>query len=169
MSAQFEVLEYHDSNLVSVSTVTAETGLRNTDTSAAYGSFPVRIPDDAGSGSNYSYELWVKLYCAVAPNESCSDFVIWKDFNSVVGTRIYMGPYDSTPANPKDAKSSYAIHTCEQDYYDRANALSWDSTNVATAVGNTTDFMVIQLEVTAAAITAAVSNSGIFHFGYVEA
>lgn len=103
---------------------------------------PITIP---ASGTNYSYEKWLRWECTAAPDTQCTNFEFWgPDSTPGTGLTIYAGTTD-TGVTPTDSDSSVATTQQDTNYYDSSNTLSISGT--LTSVGNKTDYLVLQLDV----------------------
>jgi hypothetical protein len=162
MASKWILREYHGTNLNSSSYVVSEVGFKNQDTSGAYGSFPIAIPDDAGT-FNYSYEMVVALVCTVAPDVSCSNFKIWCD-GAETGVRFMQGSSNNgtTPSQNLSTKATSNII----DHLGIANADQWDMDSYS-AVTNKTNYLYLQLRTSSDAISGV--ESGLWHYKYDEA
>lgn len=95
----------------------------------------------------YSYEVWLRFRCDVAPDNQVDNFKIWTTGTLPSGQRITINSTAVTEyQEPTDQKSTQGTRTSITDYTD-SNKLSIGGT--LTAVGDHSDFMVFQLEVDA--------------------
>lgn len=171
MSAQFDINEYHGPNLYSSTLFTTETFFRNVDTADVYTNYPIPVPDTPGLPltTNYSYETVVRLVCTQAPDNSVANFRIWKDYVSEDddgGVLFFVGPTDSV-FTPAKTNSSYADLACDGAQGNNlGNSWEWDNTTIITDVTHFTHYLVMQIDVTAAAVQG--NDNRIFHFAYDE-
>jgi len=118
-------------------------------------------PIQAGS---YSYEKWIRAKVDGAPDNYVENFKFWTDGDVDPNTTLRVGT-TPTGATPTDSESSVA--TNDATNYTSGNKMTWH-TNRLTSVGETTDFLVLQLEVGAAASAGNWSQETL-HYSYDEA
>ena len=99
------------------------------------------------TAGNRSYEKWVTARIDVAPDNQCNNFKFWTDGAVQSETTLYVGT-TATGATPTASASSVA--TTDATTYTSGSKLTWHAGNL-TSVGNTTDFLVLQLSTTASA------------------
>ena len=110
--------------------------------------YPLDVPS---AGTIYSYEVWVRFRCDVAPSLYCKNFKIWTSGSLPAGQRITINSSDVfdyiPPVNSKSIQGT------------RADLLNYTSSNKLpiagelNKVGDETAFMVFQLELDADAGT----------------
>jgi hypothetical protein len=172
MSAQFSTYEYHGVNLNSRTLFTAETAFRKSDTADAYSNHPIAVPDTHGLPLqiNRSCETVVKLVCTQAPDVSCTNFKVWKDYVAAdddQGVIFYFGSTDSV-FTPTSNDSSYADSICNNEYGNNlGNARDWDMQTSITAAFHSTHFGVWQMDVTATGQEGSYNRTA--HYVYDEA
>lgn len=115
---------------------------------------PITVPS---SGSAYSYEKWLKLYVDTAPANSVSNFKAWSaqggSGGAGTGLTINGAGAQSTYATPVSSASTVATSPIPTT---QGAAVAWDAGSY-TAVGNTTEYLVLQLQVDS---TASQGNMG---------
>lgn len=119
---------------------------------ADYADYKVQI---LSSGTNYSYEVWLRFRCDVAPGASCSNFKIWTIGSLASGLGITVNSdavttYDTPSSSLSTQGTRASILT-----YTALNKLSIGGTLVN--IGDKSNFMVFQLSV---ADTADLSSGG---------
>ena len=102
---------------------------------------PIVIPV---SGQHYSYEKWLTLKVDVAPDNEITNVLFWGPDDYPAGTEVYCG-VTASGATPGDEGSSVATDKADTEAIE-TNKLTWD-TGPLTSQGETTDFLVLQLEV----------------------
>lgn len=116
---------------------------------------PVAVPD-AVSSPNYSYECWLRLKCITAPNNQCTNFKFWgpalqPDNEDTPGNEMtVMAGTTGTAATPTDSASTVAAAAQHSNYNASDNNLSIGvvpADNKIDAVGEYTDYLVLQLKV----------------------
>ncbi len=117
---------------------------------ASKASYPMRIPE---SGKNYSYEVWIRCRCDLAPNSKCDNFKAWYDsgmpvsgYNLTVNSDT-VSSYQE-PVNTESARGTRIDFTTKTGT-DNAIALSGD----LEGIGDYTSWLVFQLEVLSTAQT----------------
>lgn len=118
-----------------------------------YTADPINAPL-AGDPAVRSYEVWLLLECTAAPDNQVENFAVYgpstrPDAAGAGAMAIYIG---TTPtfSTPTDSSSSVATARADTNHYSPGTALSIDVTPgdaVIDAVGETTDYIVHQLEV----------------------
>jgi len=103
---------------------------------------PIVIPV---SGQHYSYEKWLTLKVDVAPDNEITNVLFWGPDGYPYGTEVYCGVTGSG-ATPTDSQSSVATDKAEVVAVE-SDKLTWDN-GPLTSSGDTTDFLVLQLEIT---------------------
>ena len=123
------------------------------DATTAPADAPVKIP---ASGTNYSFESWLRFKCTVAPANQLTNFKLWSD-----GADPATGVSDtvntdavSSYSEPKDSQSVAGTRDNFKNK-DSANKISLGGTLVN--VADKTDFMVFQEEVINQAAPGSVS------------
>jgi len=145
------------------------------------GTYPIAVPVSSGASPNYSYELWIKLECTIAPDNYCHNFKIWgpenqPDSADTPGDRmtIYIGSV-SAGDTPVDTVSSYAVAIQHKDnsngHYSEATAYSVNAAPgdaKIDAVGEQTYYVVLQLKVQDQAQQGDIQTV-LFNWSYDEA
>lgn len=135
-------------------------GLLSTDDNTAPASSPVTKPP---SGTEYSYECWVRFELDVEPDTQVTNFQFWSDGTSV-GTGLVItvntdavSAYDTPIDTVSDegTRASFATR-------DSGSKISLAGTLATT--GDQTDFMVFQLEVADTASAGAVTYTTNFSY-----
>ena len=130
-------------------------------------SYSVAVPS---TGTNYSYEMWVRLKCLVAPDNQCENFVIWgENTPPATGITIYMGTTD-TGVTPVDTVSSVATTQQDTNYYDQGTGLAIGvipSPAIIEAFDEKTDYVVLQVRVGTTASQGSLPTMH-FYWGYDE-
>jgi hypothetical protein len=118
---------------------------------------PVAVPDVASS-PNYSYEMWLRLKCIVAPNSQCTNFKFWgpatqPDSGDTPGNEMtVMAGTTGTGATPTDSGSTVAA-TAQHSNYNGPDPGSHLAIGVVPAdskidaVNEYTNYLVLQLKV----------------------
>lgn len=98
------------------------------------------------SGSTaYSYEKWIRWYCSVAPDTQCTNFKFWGAGTPPgTGLTVYAGTTD-TGVTPVVTESAVATTQQDTNYVSLATGLAVSGT--LTAIGNETNYLVLQLRV----------------------
>lgn len=98
------------------------------------------------SGSTaYSYEKWIRWYCSVAPDTQCTNFKFWGAATPPgTGLTVYAGT-TATGVTPVVTESAVATTQQDTNYVSLATGLAVSGT--LTAIGNETDYLVLQLRV----------------------
>ena len=82
----------------------------------------VGVPDVASS-PNYSYEMWLRLKCTVAPNSQCTNFKFWgpatqPDSDDTPGDEMtVLAGTTGTGATPTDSASTVATTAQHSNYF----------------------------------------------------
>ena len=133
---------------------------------------PVGVPLDGGA-DNYSYEVWLKLKCTARPNGICDNFKFW-GANAIPATGVTLyGATRTTEAGvtPVKTVSSYATTQMDTNYYSVGTALTIAITNETSnqidAVGEYTDWIILQMKVESTASRGSVTTM-IFYLQYDE-
>jgi len=126
--------------------------------SASKTAYPMRIPT---SGKNYSYEVWIRLRCDLAPNSKCDNFKAWYDsgmpatgYNMTVNSDAvitYVAPV--AVESSKGTRIDFTTKTGTGD----AIALTGDLVDIS----DYTSWLVFQLEV------LATADTGTFEVDYI--
>jgi hypothetical protein len=121
---------------------------------------PITIPD---SGTNYSFEKWLKLRITVAPANSISNIKFWTDGSFAAGTGVKYGT-TATGATPVQTASVVAIN--DATAATSAAKATWDS-GTYSAIGLISNYLVLQLNVSS---TATQGNwpQETFYYSYDE-
>ena len=126
--------------------------------SASKSAYPMRIPN---SGKNYSFEVWIRCRCDLAPNSKCDNFKVWYDsgmpatgYNLTVNSDIV-----SAYAEPSELESSQGTRIDFTTKTSSVNsiALSGDLEDI----GDYTSWLVFQLEV------LPTADTGEFEVDYI--
>ena len=118
--------------------------IREDDGTISKSASPVIIPS---IGINYSYEVWLRFRCDVAPDTQCYNFKVWyasgmpvTGFTLTVNSDII-----STYAQPVDIESSQGTRI---DFTTKdAVGNSIDVDGILTEIGDYTSWLVFQLEI----------------------
>jgi len=154
MAAEIEIIKVCGEAGYETETVVAEVGLKSVDDATTpVADAPITIP---AAGTNYSYESWLRFRLKVAPSNKCDNFKIWSN-GSPIATGVVatintsaVTTY-STPVNTQSTqgtRDNFANH-------DSSNKISVGGTLIN--VGDKTDFMVFQLEVSSSASPGDIS------------
>lgn len=113
---------------------------------------PISIP---GSGSNYSYEKYLKLAVDVAPANAVTNFKIWSAQGGIggAGTGLTVNAAGAVATYTQGVPTASAIATTAIPT-SQGSALTWDASSYST-LGNVTKYAVLQLKVDS---TAAAGN-----------
>lgn len=123
--------------------------------STATTTYPIAIPADADSatGDSYSYENWLRLECTSVPDNYCQTFKVYgpstQPDDPTNKLTVMIGTTD-TGVTPTANASSVATTIQHTNYYSAATGLSIGvepSDNQIAAVGEKTDYVVLQLQV----------------------
>jgi len=103
---------------------------------------PVSIPS---SGTSYSYETWLRWYCTGAPDNQCTNFKFWSTGSLDTGLDITANS-DAVSAGvtPVNTESSAGTRASWADY---GSGSKISVSGTLTGTGQSTDFIVLQLEV----------------------
>lgn len=118
------------------------------DGTASKSSNPVIVPS---SGTNYSYEIWVRARCDVAPSVRCENFKLWYNsglsggFDITANTDIL-----DTYVQPVNSQSSQGSRVSFNTKASVGNSISLDGT--LTDIGDYTSWEVFQLKIPSAAL-----------------
>lgn len=111
---------------------------------------PFYLPD---SGIIYSYEVYIRCRCDLAPVVSITNFKVWS--NSLSLATGYSLTVNSTIVNtyevPVNIESSRGTRIDFGDAYDEASSIALDGTLIN--IGDYTSWLVFQLELSAGADT----------------
>jgi len=142
-------------------------------------SYSLGVP--TGVANNYSYENWLKLEVISKPDTYMSGLKIWgpQDGNGwgATGINIMMGVSTSgmTPVNTSGIKCSgvvgLGISGFAANYYGASNYLSLTRSGGTsfTGIGDISDFLVIQLQITSAALVNTGQHLSSLTISYDEA
>jgi len=136
-------------------------GLKSVDDHAtAPADAPVQIPES--SGTNYSYECWMRFKCTVAPSNQCNNFKVWSS-GSAVGTGIVI-------TVNSDAVTTYAtpVVTISEkgtrvDFATKDSGSKISIAGTLDAENEVTDFSVFQLAVSETASPGDMADQTIYY------
>ena len=135
-------------------------GLKSVDDHAtAPADAPVSIPD---TGTNYSYECWMRFKCTVAPSNKCENFKIWSSgFSAGTGLAITVN---------SDAVTTYAtpVVTISEkgtrvDFATKGSGAKISVAGLLDAENEVTDFSVFQLEVGSTATPGDIADQSAYY------
>lgn len=131
-------------------------------TGTTYQSYPITVPD---SSSNYSYERWMKIRFDGTFN-LIDNVLAWKSAGSLSdGALILTAGETATGATPVNTNSTVAtsvIPTTE------GTAIDITPSSAIDASGDSTDYLVVQLEVPSTVTTPGDIGSQTITFQYEE-
>lgn len=111
---------------------------------ASKSEYPLRIPN---TGTNYSYETWIRCRCDAAPDIVVNNFKVW--YGSGMPTPGYTMTVNSTPVNtytqPVNTVSTRGTRVDFTDYASEENSIALDGD--LTEVGDYTSWLVFQVEI----------------------
>ena len=132
--------------------VTVDNGL------ASKTAYPLSIPP---SGKNYSYEVWIRLRCDLAPNDRCENFKAWyvsglpaNGYNITVNSDV-VNTYSQPVDTPSDTGTRVDFTTKNSE----VNSIALDGT--LENIGDYTSWLCFQLEVESDA------DTGLFEISYL--
>lgn len=99
------------------------------------------------TASENSFEKWLTLKIGTAPDNGVTNFQVWTDGSVDSNTTLYGGE-TGTGVTPTASTSSVA--TTDMTGWTSGAKHQWDSASYTT-IGNTTDFLVMQLDTTVSA------------------
>lgn len=111
-----------------------------------------------------SFEKWLKLRVESAPANQISNLRAWTDGTPPADATLYIGK-TGTGATPTNAPSSVA--TADASAYTSTAKFDWDVTHALAAVGDLSDFLVLQLAIDAGAQPGNISTETL-SFSYDE-
>lgn len=115
--------------------------------------YPITIPD---AGTVYSYEIWLRFRCDVAPSSYCNNFKIWVTGALGTGQNITVNTDNIvTYVSPVNSESSQGTRGDLIDY-NAGNKLSVAGT--LNDIADKSNFMVMQLEVQSSASNGSISD-----------
>lgn len=140
----------------------AVTGIDMVSADNAVNSSANRAANPVGKGTN-SYEKWMLLYVDVAPANDVSNFQVWGD-GAALGTDIdlMVDGEIATGVTPVATTSVVAVNDWTD--YDSGSKLQWDDATLTDA-DETTEFLVMQLQVGAGAAVGAM-DQGVANYSY---
>lgn len=127
--------------------------------------YPIEIPDDGSI--NHSYEMWLRFRCTVAPVTQVENFKFWTDgTNPATGLTVSGVAGGDIAVNgsgyaPVSTGSTIAIHNISG--YVAGDELSVSGTLTTDVVEDCSDWLVLQLNVTSGAATAAMAQQTYFY------
>lgn len=130
--------------------------------STATGSYPVAAPRLAGV-NNYSYENWLRLYCTVAPTSECANFKFYGPNSQPDIPSNKLTVYDNSTPDPRTPIQTQSIvcrfrqDTTHFDYNNSLTIGTPQTDDVITAVGQYTDYLVLQLKVDQGAASGVIA------------
>lgn len=107
-----------------------------------------------------SFEKFITLYVDTAPANAVSNFKIWGDGGVAANTTLYWGT-TATYATPVSTNSTIAINNWTGITSGAKG--TWDAGSYS-AVGNTTNYLVLQLEAAAAATPGNWTETASFSY-----
>lgn len=96
------------------------------------------------TAGNRSYEKWLKARIDVAPDNKCNNFKFWTDGGVQSETTLYVG---TTASGATPVATASSVATTNATTYTSGSKLTWHAGDL-TAIGNTTDYLVLQLATT---------------------
>ncbi len=141
----------------------AVTGIDLISADNAENSLANRQANPITAGEN-SFEKWITAKVDVAPDNYVENFKVWGDGTVQAETTLMVG-VTADGATPVSAASSVA--TTDFTTYVSGAELTWHAGQL-TSVGDTTDFLVLQLQTTAAAAAGNWTQETI-NYSYDEA
>lgn len=135
-----------------------------TNTLANRAANPISIP---GSGSNYSYEKYLKLAVDVAPANAVTNFKIWSAQGGVGGggTGLTINAAGAVASYAQGVNTASAIATAALPT-SQGSAVVWDSSSYST-LGNVTKYAVLQLKVDSTASAGNITQA-VLSYSYDE-
>ncbi|MFX0084300.1 MAG: hypothetical protein ACFFAU_01400 [Candidatus Hodarchaeota archaeon] len=133
------------------------------DPTTAASSAPITIPT---SGTEYSYESWIRFKCTVGPDNQCTNFQIWDDAVALdTGVDITVNTDAvNTYATPVVTQSTKGTRASISDH---GSGSKISISGTLTGVGDKTDFSVFQLEVISTASPGNMTEKTI-NYSYDE-
>lgn len=121
------------------------------DGSVSKASYPIRIPE---AGTAYSYEVYIRARCDVAPALKCFNFKVWYDSGAIpAGQTLTVNSTAVTtyeaPTNAPSGKGTRVNFTTKNS---EVNSISL--TGELSNIGDYSSYLVFQLAVTSAATAA---------------
>jgi|SRR3989304_6650068 len=111
---------------------------------AAKEDYPIQNPI---SGTEYSYETWIRLRCDYPPNTQCTNILAWYDAGLPVGANITVNSnIVSTYTQPIDTVSSTGTRVNFNSYNSELSSISLDG--ILINIGDVSSWLVFQLETT---------------------
>lgn len=160
MSAVIEIMKQVGSSPGSETSVSGIALKAVDDVATTAPNSPIVILD---SGTNYSYESWIRFKCTTAPDNQCYDFKIWG-----AGAAIQSGKFKITVNT--DAVASYHTPVNAQssqgtrdDFSNHDSGSKVDIAGTLTASGQYTDFAVFQAEVTSDALPGNIAQQTVYY------
>lgn len=133
--------------------------------------YPVARPQSALEAPNYSMEVWLRYECTVAPDNQVENIKVWgpnkrpdAEGSPANQLTIYIGT-TATGATPTDAQSTVALTRQDTNHYEAGNALALPTAtgdSIIDAVGEKTNYLVLQLAVDELAATGDMQTQTFF-------